>query len=473
MICTRGLVVIALVNIIACSLGDLVNSDLPSDVRDPNALKTPEGAMASYTGALVALADVMGKNYVIESGLLTDELQPGKKGVGNGGGAFPDIGNGAIDNRTAHDRLYEGAGGQSYAQLQKVRGHAREAVSALRTYHPTAPEALVGHLLAIEGMADVLLGELYCSGIPLSLIEFEGDYTIKPGSNTEDVYRQALVLFDSALVLTSDSTRLLRFVKLARARAFLGLHELDSAAAAIRDVPTGYIYLLTYASSVEWRVNGFHTVSGGWGLSMVDREGINGLPYITSADPRTISDSLADAYNNRVPRKYLPTGSTDPGNNPGTAPIVLASGIEARLIEAEAALAAERADWLDILNRLRTSCVTVDVCPTPSPAGTGGIAGLPPLSDPGLDPLPPGKTVRDVRIDRIFTERAYWLFLTGHRQGDLRRLVTQYRRAADTVYPIGPWGEYQQTYYGTDINLPVPIKEQETNPLYGGCVSRD
>lgn len=35
--------------------------------------------------------------------------------------------------------------------------------------------------------------------------------------------------------------------------------------------------------------------------------------------------------------------------------------------------------------------------------------------------------------DQLFKERAYWLFLTSHRLGDLRRLVRQYGRGVSSV----------------------------------------
>ena len=45
----------------------------------------------------------------------------------------------------------------------------------------------------------------------------------------------------------------------------------------------------------------------------------------------------------------------------------------------------------------------------------------------GLDPLPtPGN--RDAAVDQLFSERAFWLFATGHRLGDMRRLIRQYGR---------------------------------------------
>src|SRR5581483_874628 len=105
----------------------------------------------------------------------------------------------------------------------------------------------------------------------------------------------------------------------------------------------------------------------------------------------------------------------------------MASGVEARLIEAEAALAAGDASWLTILNRLRTDG-TFTTAPHPGDPtvtdttwgpGVGavlfpnGLPGLRPLTDPGTPAA---------RVDLLFAERAAWLFLTGHRLGDMRRL---------------------------------------------------
>ena len=47
----------------------------------------------------------------------------------------------------------------------------------------------------------------------------------------------------------------------------------------------------------------------------------------------------------------------------------------------------------------------------------------------GLDNLgTPGN--QDAAIDLLFSERAFWMFATGHRLGDMRRLIRQYGRAA-------------------------------------------
>jgi hypothetical protein len=92
------------------------------------------------------------------------------------------------------------------------------------------------------------------------------------------------------------------------------------------------------------------------------------------------------------------------------------------------------------------------------------------LSDPGVATLPPGKSATDVRVDLMFAERGYWLYLTGHRQGDLRRLMRNYGRPQDHVYPTGPYFGLDP-FYGDDVNLPIPNTER-LNPHFNGCLDR-
>jgi hypothetical protein len=87
-----------------------------------------------------------------------------------------------------------------------------------------------------------------------------------------------------------------------------------------------------------------------------------------------------------------------------------------------------------------------------------------------LDPLP-DPVDQATAIDLLFRERAFWLFLTGHRLGDLRRLVRQYGRPADTVFPSGLYFKGGQTY-GPGVNLPLPAAETN-NPKVQGCLDRN
>ena len=88
----------------------------------------------------------------------------------------------------------------------------------------------------------------------------------------------------------------------------------------------------------------------------------------------------------------------------------LTSGVEARMIEAEAQLAAgNTAGALATLNTARTT-----------------VTGLTPLVDAGTT---------DARVNQLFRERAIWLFGRGYRLGDMRRLVRQYGRTAERRLP--------------------------------------
>ncbi|HYF40470.1 MAG TPA: RagB/SusD family nutrient uptake outer membrane protein, partial [Gemmatimonadales bacterium] len=130
------------------------------------------------------------------------------------------------------------------------------------------------------------------------------------------------------------------------------------------------------------------------------------------------------------------------------APVPVADGIEARLIEAEAALQADNFSGMTtILNDLRAFFPDL---------------GLANLANPGSE---------DEAEDQLFSERAFWLFATGHRLWDMRRLlrVPSYQRPEDTVFPTGPY--HKGGSYGSDVNLPIPI-EEENNPNFNGCLDR-
>ncbi|MGH7713660.1 MAG: hypothetical protein ACREOG_20420, partial [Gemmatimonadaceae bacterium] len=143
-------------------------------------------------------------------------------------------------------------------------------------------------------------------------------------------------------------------------------------------------------------------------------------------------------FDQRTPRYYFRK------YNAFEASVTIASGVEARLIEAEAALQAGNTTmWLSKLNDAR------------------GPFSMAPLTDPGTAAL---------RVDLMFRERAFALFGTAHRLGDLRRLVRQYSRGAETVFPTGAYHKDNLTR-GTDVNIAVPISEKN-NPKFLGCLNR-
>lgn len=444
----------------ACSPERLVVSgSLPPNVPDPGVTKTPAGALAAYRGALVMFRNAfaggsgaVSGDYVSTTGMLTDELQA--NGVGEPMGS--DVGAGSptsVDSRTLpeyQDPAFDRAGlyQSVYHSLQQVRGQAQEARGLLHNYAGDSAPALIGHLDAMEGYADIFLADLFCSGIPLSSVDYSGDYTYQSGSPTSAVYQRAISLFDSARTLAGDSARIQDLAAVGTGRALLALGQYAQAAQAVANVPDGFHYLEMYAGmsttgAAQTATNFAEMLPDFlWLGTVADREGGNGLDYLSSGDPRTAATgSGTNQYGITLyhPDKY----ATD-----GSSPIVLADWVEARLIEAEAALqAGDVATWLMKVNHLRETAIT--------PA-------LPDTTDPGTPAT---------RVDLTFRERAFWLFLTGHRQGDLRRLIRQYGRDPSTAYPSGPYPGGTMAYGGA-VNAPIPAAERAYNAKFAGCLGR-
>lgn len=462
---TTGILALGFLN--GCSLSDLVSGNaLPPDLRDPNIIKNHDGAVGAYYNALNNLAYTFGfsSGPVAVSAYFTDEASV-KLPMD---ASYPITAQMLIDSRLLLENDFSDVGKNNaqtvkflFQQLQNIRVNTREGIGALKKYAPDAPNSMTGHLYAIEAFSQVLLAEFFCSGIPLTMLNFESGYTPTRAFTTAEVYQNSLYLLDTALALSVDSTRITHFVNLVRARVYLNIGDYKSAALAISQVPTTYQYILTYSTASPTDFANAPIVG--------DYKGQNGLPFRTSHDARitTITNTTGDIVTSKL-------GSV--------APISISTGVEARLIEAEDKL--HRGDingWLKLLNDLRTTgvfSVTPDpvnplIIDTVWTQGSGAILfmgqspsfpGLRPLSDPGSD---------SARVSLLFRERAYWLYLTGHRQGDLRRLVRNYQRPEYVVYPSGPWGAKGFVSYGTIVNLPTPVEEQERNRLYHGCINRD
>ncbi len=431
-----------------CSLSGLVDgTKVSSETRDPAVFRTPQGALTAYRGAHVLFATAISAEYsngclggvkgiVCISGLLTDELR-----AVNMAANFPTDGDAYLDSRSSAAPRSGEAVDLVYAQLHHVRAVAQEARGMMQEFVPGEWRDLYAHLYAIEGYADILLADFFCSGIPLSRINYKGDYIVTRGYTTTEVYEQALVLFDSAESYIRDSTDLVHFINIGRGRALVAIGQYARAAEVVQRVPNTYRYEIPYSATFPKQT------PRPANFVIADGDG-NGIPFISDHDPRASLPALLDK----------------------TAPLIFASGIEARLIAVEAAVHSDNDDWMAGLNALRTTCAAGSTCPIPAPPGIGKIGGLAPLID-STQSL--ASDVRlNKRIDILFHERAYWLFLTGHRQGDLRRLVRQYGRNEQSVYPSGMWGSKGFTGYGTNTNFAPPDNEK-LNSLYAGCIHVD
>jgi starch-binding outer membrane protein, SusD/RagB family len=431
-----------LASIVLGSCG-LLDTQQPNIV-DPGTLTSPEGAESIRLGALTDFGfakDGDGSEFqdglILIAGLLSDEFvhsttPPSEQ---------------EIDQRSTA-RLNPSLS-DAYRNMHKARANAELAAEYLQKYllQPDSTTE-IAEMQSIAGFAYVYFGEDFCSGVPFGKVR--GDtVTFGQPLTSVQIFTAALAKFDSALAqpgLALDDGTITNLALVGRARALLDLDQFADAAAAVAAVPSDFSYVTEHAESPQRLRNAIfaYTSDGLWSVS--DLEGGNGLPYISDDDPRVPVDSLDDDGD----------GFADPGLDlitpqyfllkypDAASPVPVADGTEARLIEAEAQLQANNfAGMRTTLNTLRQ-----------------GI---------GLGNLPtPGS--RDAAVDMLFKERAFWLYATGHRLGDMRRLIRVYGRDPETVFPTGAYHKNGQ--YGPDVNLPIPI-EEDNNPNSHGCFDRN
>jgi len=332
-----------------------------------------------------------------------------------------------------------------FRNLQRARTAASRAADGFARLDPAA--AGYGEALNLEGTAYNLAGENYCSGVPFSEL-VDGQTTYGDPLPRDAIFTRAVTRADSALRVLGSSTAAAfanqrSFAQLVKGRALVNLGQHAAAATAVAGVPTTFQYSVIHSENSARQNNGVFTlVYVERRFTVGEREGGNGLPFRSQQDFRTPNargtGSLATGFDGSTPlfleQKYPLRASSVP----------VANGTEARLIEAEASLRAGNfGAALITLNTLRAS---------------GGLA---PLVDP---------VTTAAREDLLFRERAYWLWLTSHRLGDMRRLVRQYGRNAETVFPTGPF--FKGGVYGPDVNFPIPFDETN-NPNFTTCLDRN
>lgn len=372
---------------------------------------------------------------------------------------------GTFPTRTATDQRNQFAMSQgntsdaAYIDLHQARRSALRAFEAL-TEAGLGDSEDASVMKLYEGYTYVALGENFCSNIPFSEPGEGGSITeAGPPLSTTEVLEGAVTRFDAALSI--DPSNLAAAV--GKGRALLDLDRPDEAAAAVAGVPTDYIFFIEHSDNSGDQENPLFNLQSNGRYSVSDVEGQNGLNFRSAMDPRVPWVENPDGgFDSSIPlflaQKYFPNRS---------APIVLADGIEARLIEAEAALrGGDAGTMLTILNDLRANVFDLmsarvphygDV--VPGPEGRFPTT-LSPLSDPGSE---------EAREDMLFRERAFWMYLTGHRLADLRRLVTQYGRSPEAVYPTGAY--HKGGTYGNDVVMPLDFAETNNEHFDAGmCV---
>ncbi|MGE3618036.1 MAG: hypothetical protein AB7L66_19355, partial [Gemmatimonadales bacterium] len=413
------------------------------DVIPPDQLTTAAGAAALYAGALRSFgAAIDGDNGGTEgqslvSGMVADEW----------------FHSGTFSTRVDYDMratdLNNGTLAGVYRNLNDARTAAARAITAVtNTSDPTDPR--LGALQNRIGFVYLVGAMNYCSGLTFSDL-VDGQIVYGEPLTTTQMLDEAISWFDQALAgpagTNNINTNTARMLK-ARALVLKGTANLSAAAALVATVPTTFKALSEHSIANGGNENGifvFNHNSKRW--SLAHREGGNGLAFRgagagtdpAQADPRVQWTRTGVGFDNVSPQ-YNWLGSV--GRD---ASMPFTTGVEARLMEAEADLAAGNASgMIDKLNALRAT-----------------VTGLAPLTDPGS---------AAARQDLLFSERGFWLFGLGTRLSDLRRLVRQYGRGAESVFPTGAYGKGGN--FGSDVNLPLPNVENQ-NPNFQGCLDRN
>jgi starch-binding outer membrane protein, SusD/RagB family len=427
---------------------NLLAADDP-DIISPTAVQSAEGAEALRVGALSRLRTITagGEGAWMLGGLLVDEWKSSD--------TFSQ--RNETDERKVQDN--NGNVNSMLRDLYRPRTAAREAINALREFKPT-PTWTIAQMYFVMGFAELTLAENFCSGIPLGDASSGAVVYSKPFS-TAEVYALALAHFDSALALAgaadAATTAVRHAAAVGRGRTLVELGRFADAASAVAAVPTEYAmtatFSLTAGDNQIWSLN---TSAKRWTVGdSFDTSGLirNAIPFASLKDPRlpvvgaaTGTSAAGRGFDGSTNFIYQTLwGRTD------ATPIV--SGIDARLIEAEARLQAnDVAGMMTILDALRAA---------PRSLGT--------LTAPAMAALPTPAT-RDAAIDLLFREKALWTFSRGQRLPDLRRLVRQYGRAESATFPTGTFFKTSQPY-GTDVNFPI-TRDELNNPDFQSCIDR-
>lgn len=434
-------VALALV-LVACDTDDLLDVDDPSVVTGEEAVD-PEVVPILVTGAIsefhVSYSGGGGDAYLSNVANFTDEMRPAD--------TFPT--RKATDQREQFPIPQGNTSDGAFVGLHQARRALSSAAAAVAAVSGEA-DPRFAELKALEGFTYVALGEAFCSNIPFSEVGESGEYLYGDPLATAAVFDAAVERFDAALAGDASSN----LAKVGKGRALLNNGQYAAAAAAVAGVPTDFVYVIDHSANSGRQNNPLYSLQSNGRYTVADNEGGNGLPFMSAGDPRVPWEDAGVGFDGAT-ELYLdlryPLRDSD---------VPVAGGVEARLIEAEAALQAGDAAWLDILNDLRANVADLMAARVDNYAEAVPDASLPLLTDP--DPAAAAGPT-PARVDLLFYERAFWLYTTGHRLGDLRRLIRQYGRNAEDVFPTGAY--FEGGVYGDDVTLPVDFDENN-NPKY-------
>jgi hypothetical protein len=453
---TASAIAVATLTVAACDVKQELLAPQNPGLIDPSAVTNAAAAFALKVGAIGKMATVVncgGNSECLwqEGGSLTDEYHNA------------DFQNTRqdIDQRSMGDDNPS----DPYPSVTQNRGFVRDAINAVRSYIPDSTADL-GEMYMALGFLEMSLGENFCNGIPLGHT-VSGVVTYGAPLTDAQVLDSAVAHLDSALAINTGTSAQATFIRQAtsilKARVLVDKGQFAAAAALVpvSSVPSNFGYFFATSQAKNVSLGLWSIVNSTARLSVSDSfEVVNGavsttknaLPFASANDPR-VSIKSGNAVS--------PVVAPEDGATPMFVqliwgrfdPIAMVSGIDARLIEAEAKLNAnDLPGMMTILNALRAA---------PPKISNFQPAVMPALAVPAS---------QDAATTLFFREKAFWTFGRGQRLNDERRLMRQYKRTEDQVFPTGAY--FKGGSYGHTIQLPVTNNER-SNPLFTGCIDRN
>lgn len=436
--------------------GGLLDVDDP-DIVTPDQLSGPDAVPTALAGMVGDFQEGYDE-YLLYSALFTDESILA--------GTFPTRID--VDERN----VVQTPGNASitadiYEEMHISRASADELVTTFEANLGNEEFSEVQGLLE-EGIAlgkyygaydRQLFAEMFCQSI------FGGADGESAPLGSDERMQEALSLFGEAQTAAQDAgledVTLAAQVGQARAHLWLGNH--DQAAQAVSGIPTGFVFTAEYSNNQNSQNNEFFQLS--WGV-------IQRLRWTVGAGDAVNRHNERFAYYDEWVEQGLIVPTPDGFDaeevgidvhlqtlysTPATGAL-LASGWEARMIEAEAALRnGNPAAAEDIVNPL-LSDPSVNPMTTVNPAllDSRRIGGK---SVPAMGAFDPVDFTGDLQSDlqKLARARAAGLWLSGQRQGTARRFAEEFGdRSGLGLYPEGTEGD--------DIFFPVVDQELDNNP---------
>ena len=317
------------------------------------------------------------------------------------------------------------------------------AIYALRGYGDShLKDDYLAESFALRGHLALLMAETICAGFPMNDVDAGNRPIYGTALTTDSALKYTVAQLDSALAHGKDSTQFINLARVLKGRALLDLGQYATAATAVQNVPDDFVYQPELVYQNPFYNEQAYGDQSWFQFYMGDQEGGNGLPYASE------QDSI------RVPTLYgrqRTTASSIPLYRQNiyqseTASIPIATGREARLIRMEAAYQANDPSWFDQLNTMRTEV--------------------------GLDAIPAMPATDTGKVNLIFHERAFWMYRTGHRLGDMRRLISRYGRDPETVFPTGDYPIFGLKYgNATSIHFVTKLQMDYNPNITHGCTT--